>query len=555
MADLSDPTAGDGVPTPPDARPDTAPGAAAGAPQDPPIAREIGAVVALLLSAVWLAFALAPRAEDAQIPALIHPLVAAGLFFFLFPFRRRVACARGVVVALGALAVWLAARMTLVWAPFLAAFVLTYLLRFLSQELQTLRLPRGHVVHMSSRTANYVILGGIIGFLALSVFVIVPGFVAQVVHLVDGAREAYVRGLLYQSTDMPLPELTARVADGSRPLLAGTVDLGVDGMLETGAEIAPSDVAAMRAAGVGSAPVQRTAYLVAMYENATWLRDFIEGGLESGGITKQVIEDGKTKLLEWVAKLGGLFTALLAGSGQLLSGAVGFLATTVFTLIVLSYLLKSYDNYLSAGLMLFPVTSWERVQHVARGVDQSLQAFLRGQALIILAIALLSAAAYGLCGIPFALLMGVIGGLLNTIPNVGPALAGIVAAGALLVGAVTGTQPDILLFIEAPGLRGFLVRAALIPVAIFTVQSVDNAFISPRVMSRAVSIDPLMILGSVLLGGSVFGFWGIMLAIPGLVVAKSVWENWDDPAPSMTESHPPSAHANDPTSASLEDLF
>jgi predicted PurR-regulated permease PerM len=88
------------------------------------------------------------------------------------------------------------------------------------------------------------------------------------------------------------------------------------------------------------------------------------------------------------------------------------------------------------------------------------------------------------------------------------------------------------------------------------VQSVDNAFISPRVMSRAVSIDPLMILASVLLGGTVFGFWGVLLAIPGLVVAKAVWENWDaapevDQAPA---SHRPAAPVGD-ESGSLDDLF
>ncbi|MBT5534928.1 AI-2E family transporter, partial [Candidatus Poribacteria bacterium] len=125
-----------------------------------------------------------------------------------------------------------------------------------------------------------------------------------------------------------------------------------------------------------------------------------------------------------------------------------------------------------------------------------------------------------------------------------------------LVGAVTGLQPDILLFIEAPGIKGFFIRAMLIPVAIFTVQSVDNAFISPRVMSRAVSVDPLMILASVLLGGTIFGFWGVLLAIPGLVVVKAVWENWDA-APGTGPS--PSAHApqgpSDDEASALDDLF
>jgi predicted PurR-regulated permease PerM len=522
----------------------------------PSTAREIAAIVALLLGVVWVAFALAPRDGDAAIPALVHPMVAVGLLFFLFPFRRRVASSRGVVAVLAVIVVWLAARMSIVWAPFVGAFVLTYLLRFLSAELQTIRLPGGRAIHLSSRTANYTILAAILGFLALSVFVIVPGFVAQVVQLVDGARVAYVRGLLYQSADVPVSDLESQVAGGGAPLLADPLEVTGGVVLASGAVVTVDMLTRLRAAGVERVPIQTEAYLVELYEEADWLRDFVEEGARSDGISKSVIDSSRTWLDAGIARLDDVFGAILGGTGQLLSGAVGFLATTVFTLIVLSYLIRSYDNYLGAALLLFPVTSWERIRHVASGVDESLQAFLRGQFIIVLAIAALSAAAYGLCGIPFALLMGVIGGLLNTIPNVGPALAGIVAAGALLVGAVTGLQPDILLFIEAPGIKGFFIRAMLIPVAIFTVQSVDNAFISPRVMSRAVSVDPLMILASVLLGGTIFGFWGVLLAIPGLVVVKAVWENWDA-APGTGPS--PSAHApqgpSDDEASALDDLF
>ena len=522
----------------------------------PSTSREIAAVVALVLGVVWLAFALAARDGDAGTPALLHPMVAAGLIFFLFPFRRRVASSRGVIAVLAAIGVWLAARMSIVWAPFLGAFVLTYLLRFLSHELQSIRLPGGRVLRMSSRAAHYTILAAIVGFLALSAFVIVPGFVAQVVQLVDGARVAYVRGLLYQSAETSLPDLERAVADGSTPLLSEAVGLQDGSVLASGAAVTPETLARLRAAGVEEAPIQTEAYLIEMYQRADWLRDFVEEGARSEGMSKSIIDNAHAWLDAGIARMDDVFGAILGGTGQLLSGAVGFLATTVFTLIVLGYLARAYENYLDASLLLFPMASWERVRHVARGVDKSLQAFLRGQFIIILAIAALSAAAYGLCGIPFALMMGVIGGLLNTIPNVGPALAGIVAAGALLVGAVTGMQPDILLVIEAPGIKGFFIRAMLIPVAIFTVQSVDNAFISPRVMSRAVSIDPLMILASVLLGGTVFGFWGVLLAIPGLVVAKAVWENWDaaPEADHASASHASTAPAGD-ESGSLDDLF
>jgi predicted PurR-regulated permease PerM len=59
-------------------------------------------------------------------------------------------------------------------------------------------------------------------------------------------------------------------------------------------------------------------------------------------------------------------------------------------------------------------------------------------------------------------------------------------------------------------------------VAIIGIQTLDNALISPKIMSRAVDIDPLMIMFGVVAGAALFGFWGVILAIPALVVIKSI---------------------------------
>jgi predicted PurR-regulated permease PerM len=58
--------------------------------------------------------------------------------------------------------------------------------------------------------------------------------------------------------------------------------------------------------------------------------------------------------------------------------------------------------------------------------------------------------------------------------------------------------------------------------AILGIQAIDNSLISPRILSSAVDVDPLLIMFGVIVGASVFGFWGVILAIPIIVVLKSI---------------------------------
>ena len=69
---------------------------------------------------------------------------------------------------------------------------------------------------------------------------------------------------------------------------------------------------------------------------------------------------------------------------------------------------------------------------------------------------------------------------------------------------------------------GLLVRIAVLLGAIFSIQAIDNSLISPKVMSRAIDVDPLVIMFAVIFGAAVFGFWGVLLAFPVIVVIKSV---------------------------------
>jgi predicted PurR-regulated permease PerM len=359
---------------------------------------------------------------------------------------------------------------------------------------------------------------------------------------------------------MPIDLLDARVVQGEERLyLAKAVTFPDSASVDFDTLLTPEHIGRFREAEVETVPVQADRYWDVWSEQFKWL-DVDDPDLDSvfgsagAEITQRLQKDLEEKLSGLAEIAADLVGWLFTSSRVVLSTALGLLAASVLSLIVLAYLLRAFDNYVDVFLLFLPAESWERARNVARGVDHSLQAFLRGQFYIIVVIAVLTTVAYRLAGIPFALLLGIFGGLLNTIPNVGVFLAGGFALIALIVGSITGLEPGILLFIDVGGFRGFLLRAMLIPVALFTVQTIDNSFISPRVMSRALSVDPLLIMFSVLAGGALMGFWGVLLAIPTLVIVKSAWESYDADGIPPSAVDPVALAPRDDEVSTLDDL-
>jgi predicted PurR-regulated permease PerM len=157
--------------------------------------------------------------------------------------------------------------------------------------------------------------------------------------------------------------------------------------------------------------------------------------------------------------------------------------------------------------------------------------FVRGQLLVALIVGVLASLGLALLGVPFWLLIGLIAGFLNVIPFIGPFAGGFLAAVVSLAFRDLGT--------------------ALWSVAMFTaVQQFDNHVISPNILKSRVQLNPVFILLALLLGGSLGGFFGLLVAVPVAaalrVIIGHVWrtrvlnESWDEAAKAMiTEYEPP----------------
>jgi predicted PurR-regulated permease PerM len=208
---------------------------------------------------------------------------------------------------------------------------------------------------------------------------------------------------------------------------------------------------------------------------------------------------------EFVGTLVKHFTSIALGFG-------GFLATAFLALIVFIYASQSLNSYVQRLINLFPQDNRDTIKLYLTEIDQNLQSFLRGQVAVILIISIISIAVYSIIGVPFALVVGLLAGVCNAIPTIGPFIGGAFAMLSLLMGFAAGN-------FEA---AGFLIRIVALLGAILGIQAIDNSLISPKVMSSAVNVDPLLIMLGVIVGASVLGFWGVLLAIPIIVVIKSV---------------------------------
>ena len=229
-----------------------------------------------------------------------------------------------------------------------------------------------------------------------------------------------------------------------------------------------------------------------------------------------IVEQAKSYLTEripTIAQTGGeAVREIFQFTSSIAFGFGGFLATVSLALIVFVYANQSFDNYFRSFLTLVPETHRDAAKAYLREIDKNLQEFLRGLVTVIAIVSIISSIAYSVIGVPFALVIGILAGICNAIPTFGPFIGGAFAFVAMLMGLAAGDFGNI----------DFLIRCAFVLGAILGIQAIDNSLISPKIMSDAIDVDPLLIMFAVIVGAAVLGFWGVLLAIPTIVVIKSV---------------------------------
>lgn len=185
----------------------------------------------------------------------------------------------------------------------------------------------------------------------------------------------------------------------------------------------------------------------------------------------------------------------IAGIGGTLLGG---LADAVLVVIAGLYIAASPHLYVRGFVQLFPIDQHRRIESALEACGHALRLWLVAQTMSMFAVGVLSAFAFWLIGLPSPYALGLIAGILDFIPFLGPVLG---ALPAILISFTLGTDTVIWTF-----------------VAVLFVQQVEGNLILPLAQRRIVSIPPALALFGIVMGGVVFGTLGLMLGFPLLVV-------------------------------------
>lgn len=237
----------------------------------------------------------------------------------------------------------------------------------------------------------------------------------------------------------------------------------------------------------------------------------------------------------------GLISGGLGSVGRFIKGAVHIVVVIVIGPIIGFYLLVDLPRIRKAALRLFPPRRRPEVVKVAAEVGRAMGGFFRGQLLVAFLVGVLSAIGLRIIGLQYWLVIGLIAGLFNMIPLIGPYIG---AIPGVLVAATSGRP----------------VLIGLVVIVLTVVQQIDNHFISPNVMRWTVRLHPVSVIVSLIVGATLAGIFGMLLAVPTFASLKVIlghfWYTrvpWgrdvfeeDEPTPLETEAEEQSPPVHSP---------
>jgi predicted PurR-regulated permease PerM len=194
-----------------------------------------------------------------------------------------------------------------------------------------------------------------------------------------------------------------------------------------------------------------------------------------------------------IGNLLGLLLGKVTHSGQLI---FAWLAYLVLAPVVTFYLLRDWDLMLANVQALLPRKYEPVISKLSRECDGVLAEFLRGQLMLMIALGLMYSIGLWLAGLEFALLVGMMSGLLSFVPYLG----GIVGIG------VAG----ILAFMQFHDIIHLIFVALVFGVG----QAIEGMVLSPILVGDRIGLHPVAVIFAVMAGGQLFGFFGVLLALP-----------------------------------------
>lgn len=228
------------------------------------------------------------------------------------------------------------------------------------------------------------------------------------------------------------------------------------------------------------------------------LQNSIDPLLQMLGLSKEMInldtlKEGLKNYWSEAGKMAGDVFGYLSRSGIAL---LGFVTNLVLIPVITFYLLRDWDLLVARFRELLPRRHAEKITELSLECDEMLAGFLRGQLMVMLALAIIYSVGLTFIGLDLAILLGVVAGVVSFVPYLG-----------LLVGIVLA------------GLAAYLQFQDWLPIlyviAVFSfAQLIESMVLTPRFVGERIGLHPVAVIFAVMAGGSLFGFIGVLLALP-----------------------------------------
>ncbi len=193
---------------------------------------------------------------------------------------------------------------------------------------------------------------------------------------------------------------------------------------------------------------------------------------------------------------------LLAGAFSTLTSSLGALVGLLVIPILAYYVLVQFDQIVARMGGWVPPRHRDYVFDKARTVDRLVSGFLRGQLLVAASLGALYAVGFAVIGIDLALVVGIVAGVLALVPYLGN-----------IVALTSATALCILKF-------GFDWHLGAVVGWYAVCQSLEGFVLTPRIVGQSVGLHPAVVIIALLIGGDLFGFLGLLIAVPGAAVVK-----------------------------------
>ena len=216
-------------------------------------------------------------------------------------------------------------------------------------------------------------------------------------------------------------------------------------------------------------------------------------------------------------------TRYLTGLRSVTNSVISGLIIIVLGPVMAFYLLVDLPRLRRGAMALVPPGRREEIKGLMDRIGTAVGGFFRGQLLVALFVGVASSIGLWAIGLPYWLLVGMVAGIFNLVPLVGPFIGG----GLAVIIALVSGEP---------------LKAVWAALVLLAVQQIDNHLISPNVMGRTVQLHPVVVMLALLVGASFAGLFGMLVVVPLVAMAKIIflfiWSKYVVYGDELTQGNP-----------------